>query len=154
MSVCVPTAVIAVLGFTVTAKASESGAVAAVSVGAEPTAPFSPGAVVAPRLVISPRGTGGLTIYATPGDATPTEVLPASDELGSPLVLLSVGSEGDWYQVLLPTRPNGSTGWVRFADVRAVAPVNRVEISLTTHELRVVRVGDGAGDDAVRAKLR
>jgi lipoprotein-anchoring transpeptidase ErfK/SrfK len=66
------------------------------------------------------------------------------NELGSPLVLLTVARAGDWFQVLLPTRPNGSTAWVRSADVEVTSPMNRVEVSLAAQELRVVRNLDGA----------
>ena len=96
------------------------------------------------RLVVQPADGGDLALYAAPGDAAPATVLPAVNELGSPLVLLAVAQDDDWYQVLLPTRPNGSTAWVPASAVTSSAPTVRVEVSLSAHQLQVVRIADGA----------
>jgi hypothetical protein len=39
------------------------------------------------------------------------------NENGGPLVFLVEQRQSDWLEVLLPVRPNGSTGWIREADV-------------------------------------
>jgi lipoprotein-anchoring transpeptidase ErfK/SrfK len=96
------------------------------------------------QLVVSPADGGDLALYAAPGDAAPTMVLPAVNELGSPLVLLAVAQQYTWYEVLLPTRPNGSTAWVPAGAVTTSAPTVRVEVSLGAHQLQVVRIADGA----------
>jgi lipoprotein-anchoring transpeptidase ErfK/SrfK len=57
--------------------------------------------------------------------------------LGVPLVFLVEDQRDDWVEVLLPVRPNGSTGWVRTDDVR-IAPVPyRIEVRLGEHTLTV-----------------
>ena len=71
-------------------------------------------------------------------------MLPAHDELGSPSVLLAVQRSGDWYRALLPTRPNGATAWVRAQDVTVSAPTYEVEVSLSSRQLQLVRLSDGA----------
>jgi lipoprotein-anchoring transpeptidase ErfK/SrfK len=94
--------------------------------------------------VLTPVSATGLGVYPAPGAATPTASLPPTDELGSPLVLLADARAGDWYEALLPSRPNGSTGWVRAGDVTAAAPAYRVEVSRAAHRLQLVRTADGA----------
>ena len=95
------------------------------------------------RQIVTPKA-GGLSIYSSAGALAPGQALPAFNDLGSPLVLLSVGAEEGWLQVLLPTRPNGSTGWVRADQVNVTVPQYRVELSRAAHVLRVIHISDGA----------
>lgn len=99
---------------------------------------------VAMQRIVTPIDGGDLAVYPEPGAAEPSQVLPATNELDSPLVLLTVTSMGDWYQVLLPTRPNGSTAWVPAGAVNVAVPQFRVELDRSAMELKVVSVGDGA----------
>ncbi len=59
------------------------------------------------------RSDGEVAVFAAPGDGQPATVLPATTEFGSPRALLVVTDDGEWLQVALPERPNGSTGWIR-----------------------------------------
>ena len=61
--------------------------------------------------------------------------------LGSPRVLLALAAHAGWVQVALPTRPNGSTGWVRADEVRLEPVDARVEVDLAARHLRLL---DGA----------
>jgi lipoprotein-anchoring transpeptidase ErfK/SrfK len=160
VSILVPAALAAGVAFAVTAEASTgSPAVhasrtpravatpaAAEFLAARTVAPAAeaPAAALALRLIVTPTTGGDLAVYSAPAAMAAHQVLPAFNELGSPLVLLATAQRGDWLQVLLPLRPNGSTGWVRVADVNTTAPQNRVEISRFTHQLRVIRISDGA----------
>jgi lipoprotein-anchoring transpeptidase ErfK/SrfK len=83
-------------------------------------------------------------VYPAPDATEPSQVLPAINELGSPLVLLTVTWMDDWYQVLLPTRPNGSTAWVPAGAVNVAVPQFRAELDRSAMELRVVSIADGA----------
>jgi lipoprotein-anchoring transpeptidase ErfK/SrfK len=60
---------------------------------------------------------------------------------GAPLTFLLVDptavSQGDWLQVYLPVRSNGSTGWVNRSDVRLAGVTYRIEISRSGHQLRL-----------------
>jgi lipoprotein-anchoring transpeptidase ErfK/SrfK len=76
-------------------------------------------------------------------------------EIGAPLVFLVEDQRDDWLQVLLPVRPNGSTGWVRTSDVRLFTHDYRITVSLsaltiTVHSADEVileePVGIGTGD--------
>jgi hypothetical protein len=59
------------------------------------------------------RAPGEVAVYDEPGALEPASVLPPTTEFGSPRALLVVADHGDWLQVALPVRPNGTTGWVR-----------------------------------------
>jgi L,D-transpeptidase catalytic domain len=97
----------------------------------ESSAPSGTGALVA-------RSSTDLAVFARPGDATPTQVLPATTEFGSARALLIDGSDGGWLRVLLPTRPNGSTGWIRRSDVELRRVDEAIEVDLSARTLRLL----------------
>ena len=69
-------------------------------------------------------------VYAEPvepGTADPVLVLENPLPSGAERVFLVTGTWGDWYEVLLPVRPNGSTGWV-----------HRSEVDISTHDFSIV----------------
>ena len=88
---------------------------------------------------------GELPVYTTALDAAPALTLGAHTEFGSPTTVQVVawgGTDGEWLEVALPVRPNGSRGFVRADDV-ALARVNHtVAVDLGGRTLRVV---DAAG---------
>ena len=49
-----------------------------------------------------------------------------------------------WVRVLLPIRPNGSTGWVRAVDVRLSPDVYKIRVQLLTHRITVFDQGAAA----------
>jgi lipoprotein-anchoring transpeptidase ErfK/SrfK len=70
------------------------------------------------------------------GDVVHTLASPTAG--GAPLVLLLAEDPGtDWLRVLLPVRPNGSSGWVRRADVTFTAVPYRLVMSTREHRLVV-----------------
>jgi lipoprotein-anchoring transpeptidase ErfK/SrfK len=50
---------------------------------------------------------------------------------------VETGEAAGWLNVLLPTRPNGSTGWVRATDVTLQTVAFRVVVELGEHRLTV-----------------
>lgn len=83
-----------------------------------------------------------MPIYAGPTNAAePSQSLDNPNENGAPLVFLVKERQGDWLNVYLPVRPNGSTGWVRAADVNVVSNRYSIDIALGGHRL-VVHDGD------------
>jgi len=82
---------------------------AATTYGTTPAAPSDP-APFAPEtgIVLHPETTR--VVYTRPG-GPPVAALPAS-ELGSPTWVPVVQSQPGWDRVLLPARPNRSTGWI------------------------------------------
>lgn len=74
------------------------------------------------RLDIGPKTTAGApTTFAIVGDASP-DATPAVS---------------GWYQVALPSRPNGSTGWVPVASVKVTKTPFRIFVDLSGRTLRV-----------------
>jgi hypothetical protein len=56
---------------------------------------------------------------------------------GAPLVFMLDKPRGTWLHVYLPARPNGSTGWVRAADVEVRGVTYRVDVLRSAHQLRL-----------------
>ncbi len=52
-------------------------------------------------------------------------------------VFFSDDQKPGWVKVLLPVRPNGTTGWVKETDVRLVPSRYRIDVDLGDHELTV-----------------
>jgi lipoprotein-anchoring transpeptidase ErfK/SrfK len=50
-------------------------------------------------------------------------------------VLLVTGQQAGWLQVLLPVRPNGSTGWIRADQVSVVSHSFRIVVELGAHRI-------------------
>lgn len=68
--------------------------------------------------------------------ANPTTYRPPQ-----PLVFGVVQRQGDWLEVQLPVRPNGTSGWLRAADVQVSSTTRSVQVSLSARRLRVVDAG-------------
>lgn len=85
----------------------------------------------------------GVVVHAAPDETAAAVVtLPAKTELGSRTTLLVVDEQDGWYEVALPIRPNGSTGWVEADDVKVRENGATVHIDLATRTLTVL--ADGA----------
>jgi lipoprotein-anchoring transpeptidase ErfK/SrfK len=109
---------------------------------AAPTTTTSPGqsliATVKPSLT-------QIAIYDAPDAAKPSRELdnpwlydPSVPTSKVPQVFLATKQDPDgWVQVLLPVRPNGSTGWVRAGDVDLVPNPYRIDVSLGQHTITV-----------------
>ncbi len=104
-----------------------------------------------------------LSVFNSPNSPTPARVLDNPwladpSQLGSavPQVFLVESHRPDgWVQVLLPIRPNGSSGWVRGTDVRLSPVAFKLRVELAAHRLTVFDrgtavysgpVADGAPD--------
>ena len=88
---------------------------------------------------------GALAVYASIDAASPSSTLPDKTFFGSPTtvsVLEWQGANGSWLHVSLPTRPNGSTGFVRASDVTLSRFDHRVDVDINARRLRV---GDATG---------
>lgn len=90
--------------------------------------------------VATPRSSGDLVVLAAP-DGPPLLALAHPRRIGGqtvPLVLLVVDEADDgWAQVALPTRPNGSTGWVRASGMAMRSHEYRIEVELDRFHLAV-----------------
>lgn len=87
-----------------------------------------------------------IDVYTAPhADADVLLRISNKTEHGQPqtfLVVKELYVDGaSWYEVMLPVRPNGTTGWVRAADVRVSGLGYSVQVSLTGKRLEVFRQG-------------
>ncbi len=84
-------------------------------------------------------------VYARPGGPA-VAALPAT-ELGSPTWVPVVQSQLDWGRILLPTRPDRSTGWLylKTKDLVTAYSAYRIEVSLPGYRLTVLDAGRSLG---------
>lgn len=89
--------------------------------------------------VVAEANAASVGIYPSAG--APAAVLNLSNptEDGAPRVFLVLKAVGGWLHVLLPVRPNDTTGWVRAADVTLKATPYGVRVELAKHRLSVWR---------------
>jgi lipoprotein-anchoring transpeptidase ErfK/SrfK len=84
-----------------------------------------------------------VNVYDSPGGAQPSRTFDnpwfVNDDSRYPVptVFLVDEQRDDWLKVLLPVRPNGSTGWIRSSDVKLVQNPYRIEVDLSAHDLKV-----------------
>ena len=77
-------------------------------------------------------------IYETPQMPAPNQVIAAATILGSPRVfLVNSGPVDGWVEVSLPVRPNGSTGWVREAELNLLVLDFKIFVDLSDRRLRL-----------------
>lgn len=85
---------------------------------------------------LAARLSGSLDIYAAPDSAETMLTIEPTTVLGTVSVLGVVGQpQDDWVEVMLPVRPNGTTGWARVEDVSLYVADSRIVVDLTEREL-------------------
>ena len=86
-----------------------------------------------------------VAVYDASAGGTPSKTLANPQPSGSPLVFLVQGREGSRLHVLLPVRPNGSTGWIEQSDVTLSQHDYRIVVALGAHQITVYK-GDAVFD--------
>ncbi len=121
-----------------------TGLTMATTYGTTPAAPPDP-APFKPETGIVIHPAAARTIYARPGGPA-VGVLPAT-ELGSPTWVPVIQSQPGWDRVLLPTRPNRSTGWISLGGggLQTAYTPYQVNISLSGHRLTILDAGHSLG---------
>jgi lipoprotein-anchoring transpeptidase ErfK/SrfK len=89
--------------------------------------------------------------FRQPGKGKPFTTLRNPDHWGSRPSFLVKKIRDDWYQVYLPMRPNGVTGWVRARDVTIRVNPYKVEIDLSRNRLTVLESGEQIMSEPVAA---
>ena len=117
---------------------------AATTDGTTPAAPPDPDPF-APETgtVLHPEATR--VVYVRPG-GPPVAALPAT-QLGSPTWVPVVQSQPGWDRVLLPARPNRSTGWIYLGGggLQIAYSPYQVQINLATRRLTILDDGHSLG---------
>ena len=98
---------------------------------------------------IATAARGRVRVHPRPGARRGTRLLGKRDGQKGPLTFLVTRQRKGWAKVLLPERPNGSTGWVRERELSLQQTNYRVKIELRRHRITVWQ-----GDEIVqRAKV-
>ena len=103
----------------------------------------------APKAVIATAGVAEVPVFDAPGADVPVRSFSHPNEYGEPRVFLVRSVEGEWLNVLLPARPNGSTGWARAADVTLAEHDWRIEVALGAHRLTVWKGAEVVREETV-----
>lgn len=107
-------------------------------------APAVPPTIPAGVSVVATAGVPQLTVYDGPAPSHVTMTLPNPWLLNNkadkpiPQAFLVTHEQPGWIQILLPTRPNGGTGWVRSGDVSLLSDPFRIVVALSAHKLTVL----------------
>jgi lipoprotein-anchoring transpeptidase ErfK/SrfK len=84
-----------------------------------------------------------IAVHEQPDASSPSESYPnpwpldQDPSLVVPQVFLVESEQGAWVKVLLPVRPNGTTGWVRKEDVALTPNRFRIDVSLGQNQITV-----------------
>jgi lipoprotein-anchoring transpeptidase ErfK/SrfK len=137
--------------------AASPGRVASTPGSSAPSVPSGPAATTTaagtglpsdfPNYAAAVRG-GSITIRRAPDPSAAEQARLPGNDGGTPQTFLikeqRAATDGaPWYRVLLPLRPNGTTGWVAGSDVDVVGIPYRLEIRLA--DFRVDLFGDEGG---------
>lgn len=105
------------------------------------------GALQLPRAFVAQAIVPKLAVYNAPEDRQPAQLLdnpwvvsPDYPDQTVPQIFLVKELRADgWVRVLLPVRPNGSTGWVRTTDVQLTGNNFHVTVELGAHRITVTQ---------------
>ncbi|HSJ27578.1 MAG TPA: L,D-transpeptidase [Acidimicrobiia bacterium] len=81
---------------------------------------------------------GPTDVFESPRHSEPYRTLETHTILGTPTVVLVLGQEDEWLEVMLPGRPNGEMGWVRASDVEQFAVLRHAVVDLKARTLQVL----------------
>jgi L,D-transpeptidase catalytic domain len=83
-----------------------------------------------------------VAIYRSPGAKRALLLLRKRDPRGTPRAFLVRSTARRWVRVYLPTRPNGSEGWIQQRALRTYTNGYRLVVRLRRHELHLWRGTD------------
>ena len=137
--------IVAVLGFVVfsggsDAKPKKVAAAPPPSTTTIATAPPTTTTTTPPHATAATTKGGPVPVYDLPNGAVQTTLSARTDYL-QPRTFLVVEKSPDWLKVLLPMRPNNSTGWIRASDVNLSDVPYEIHVNLDEHMLRMFKDG-------------
>jgi lipoprotein-anchoring transpeptidase ErfK/SrfK len=147
-------ALAAPLGLAGCGTTASSSPAPATSVDSDSAATGTPSAADDHATHVARPTHAGVEVHVAPRTDSPvSSTLTLATPLGSPTTLLVLDhqhdGQGDWVQVALPSRPNGSQGWVEADEVTEQVDDVVVSVSLGQHVLRVTRDGELAVETPV-----
>ncbi|RIK09374.1 MAG: L,D-transpeptidase [Acidobacteria bacterium] len=83
-----------------------------------------------------------LKVFESPDESSAVKVeLPRQNEHGVDQVFLVKESRDAWLRVLLPIRPNGTTGWVRIRDLKITGTNYRLRVHVGEKKIELLERG-------------
>jgi lipoprotein-anchoring transpeptidase ErfK/SrfK len=128
----------------------EVGTTASTTTGANGVTPLAAGSSYVAQAAVP-----NVKVYDAPDAAQPTRefenpwFVNGDSRFPVQTVFLVDEQRGDWLKVLLPVRPNGSTGWIKRSDVHLASNPFRIEVDLSDHKLTVFNAGNVYLEDTV-----
>ena len=104
---------------------------------ARPRQPLPPAVPALSGPFVVAHATGSqINVYRTPQGGELQEVLKSPNEgNNTQVVLVKQKIDGEWFEAYMPTRPNGHTGFVRYADVAAQTIDTQILVERGYHRL-------------------
>ncbi len=84
--------------------------------------------VPAVSTIVYVNGPATIQVYGAADAGKPGTRLPGHNSIDQPSAFLVLDQQPGWFHVLLPVKPNGSSGWLKASDV---------QVATTNHYLRV-----------------
>lgn len=91
-------------------------------------------------LVIEARAKS-IEVRQAPSVGAPGLLFAKGRSTTGPVTFLAVRDYGEWVQVLLPVRPNGTLGWVKGAEVSRIAVTHRIVVELSSNTMQIENEG-------------
>lgn len=102
-----------------------------------------------PWSLVAEAKVASVAVFDHPDAPMPRLALSHPNEEGAPRVFLVKEEQGDWLRVLLPVRPNGSSGWIRASDVSLAGNPYRIRVDLGAHRVKVWKGAELVADEVV-----
>lgn len=105
--------------------------------------PAFAGGIIVPHgdRLVAQASVARVPVYRSAHAGRPSMTLSNPNSDGAPLVFLVTSAPVGRLQVLLPTRPNLSQGWIARRDVRLALNPYRIAVDLRRHEMMISRHG-------------
>ncbi len=101
-----------------------------------------------PPALVATTKVASLQVYDAPNGKVVGQ-LSAKTDYNQPRTLLVSQVQSGWLQVLLPQKPNDTTGWVRTSDTSQSTTDYAMKVSLSQHHLWLTKAGAPVVDTAV-----
>ena len=92
------------------------------------------------------RSARGINVFGRPGAKKPAHEITRRDGQDGRLVFAATRQRGRWLKVMLPIRPNGSSGWIRREMVDLSVSDWAAKVDLSDHVISIRRGGETFGE--------
>jgi lipoprotein-anchoring transpeptidase ErfK/SrfK len=113
----------------------------AATTAATPVPPLAAPGKPAAQTLVAAATVKKISIFASPEAKKPVSTLDNKTNFSGRHVFVVLEHRPGWYKVLVPTRPNGRTGWVKAGEIGLFTTDYSIAISLSKRELTVFKAG-------------